>query len=103
MNILFLSTQKIENANGGSQCAFRNYQAICSYFGKENVRFLQIIYRKQFYFLQLLANKKEIIENVKNIQIIFINESIILTNGCFVSQCRRTLRTRIVEAVLTII
>jgi hypothetical protein len=30
-------------------------------------------------------------------------QNMTLTNGCFVSQCRRTLRTRIVEAVLTIV
>jgi glycosyltransferase involved in cell wall biosynthesis len=76
MKVLFLSFRDSENGGGGTQCTFRNYQAICSYFGKENVKFLQVlVLRKRFKFLQLLLNKKEIVKNVKNIQIIFIDQS----------------------------
>jgi hypothetical protein len=74
--VLYISSKNIQDSTvGGSQCAFRNYQAVCSYFGKENVRFLQIVFRKRFRFLHLF-NKREIIKNAKDMQVIFIESSI---------------------------
>jgi hypothetical protein len=76
MKVLFLSSHNIEARFGGSQCTSRNYRAICSYFGEENVNFLRIILRKRFAFLRLLLNKKEIIKNSKNMHVIFIDRSL---------------------------
>jgi hypothetical protein len=76
MKILFLSAWDIKNSikDGGIQCSFRNYQAICSYFGKENVAVLSVAMQQRFRFLNLF-NRKEIIENAKNKQFIFIDHS----------------------------
>jgi hypothetical protein len=78
MRVFFLSSQNFENDkvnNGGSQCTFRNYKAICHCFGKENVKFFQITFKKGFKFFRLF-NKKEILENAKNMQIVFIDRSL---------------------------
>jgi hypothetical protein len=77
MKVLFLSSQDIKNRIsdfGGFQCSFRNYQAICSYFGEENVKFSHIVWQERFRFLHLF-NKNELIESAKNMQIIFIDQS----------------------------
>lgn len=77
MNVFFLTLMDIKKQksdNGGSQGSIRNYKAICSYFGKENVNLLQITYKKGFNFFRLF-DKKEVVKNAKNMQIVFIDRS----------------------------
>lgn len=89
MKVLYLSTWLGDNGlSGVTQCYNQNYNALCKIYGINNVTRLRVseyynksihvkLYNeiKQLLYKKKILNKKEIIESVKAVDLIFIDKS----------------------------